>query len=260
MSIRDNLRITLAQTDLAWENPQLNRLKLEEQITSLKGLTDLVILPETFTTGFSMRSKELAEPMNGPTVNWMLRLSHFSGVAIAGSLFILDEGLYHNRFVFVTPDGGIFFYDKRHLFSIGGESGLTSGSERMIVNYLGWRIALYICYDIRFPVWCRNINDTDLIIFTANWPDCRREVWNILLKARAIENQAYVAGINRIGSDGNGVSYTGESQMVNARGEVLPPDIATNSPWLSYRISRQPLIDFRERFPVSNDADRFLIH
>ena len=260
MSIRDNLRITLAQTDLVWENPELNRLKLEEQIISIKGLSDLVILPETFTTGFSMRSKELAEPMNGPSVNWMLRLSCLSGSAIAGSLFIHDEGLYHNRFVFVTPDRGIFFYDKRHLFSIGGESGLTSGSERMIVNYLGWRIALYICYDIRFPVWCRNRNDTDLIIYTANWPDSRREVWNILLKARAIENQAYVAGINRVGLDGNGVSYTGESQMVNSRGEVLPPDFAPDSLWPSYQISRQSLIDFRERFPVSNDADHFLIN
>jgi omega-amidase len=175
-------------------------------------------------------------------------------------LIISANGLYYNRFVFITPKGEISFYDKRHLFSIGGESDLlSSGDQRKIVHYLGWRIALYVCYDIRFPVWCRNVDDTDLMIFTANWPDSRSEVWTVLLKTRAIENQVYVAGVNRTGTDGNGDFYKGESQMFNARGELVPLTIITGSKLLSYEISKQVLNDFRIKFPVANDADRFLI-
>lgn len=260
MEIKDNLRITLAQVDLVWENPGQNRRDLELQIRQLAGKSDLVILPETFTTGFSMRACDLAEPMDGPTINWMLDLSRTTGLAIGGSLIIKDNGLYYNRFVFITPHGEISFYDKRHLFSIGGESiSFTAGDKRLIVNFLGWRIALYICYDLRFPVWCRNVNDTDLMIFTANWPASRSEVWKTLLKARAIENQVDVAGINRIGTDGNGISYLGESQMVNSRGEVLPENNIFTSGLLSYEISKKELNDFRERFPVAKDADRFLM-
>jgi predicted amidohydrolase len=260
MEIKENLRITLVQVDLVWENPVQNRMILEEQIGQLAGKSDLAILPETFTTGFSMRACDLAEPMDGPTINWLINLSHTTGIAICGSLIIEDSGLYHNRFVFVTPTGEISCYNKRHLFSIGGESiSFTSGDQRMIVNYLGWRIAMYVCYDLRFPVWCRNLNDTDLMIFTANWPASRMQVWNILLKARAIENQVYVAGVNRIGTDGNGILYSGESQMVNSRGDVLTENVLTSKGFPSYEISKSALIDFREKFPVSNDADRFVI-
>jgi omega-amidase len=260
MEIKENLRITLAQVDLVWENPVQNRMIFEEQIGQLIGKSELVILPETFTTGFSMRACDLAEPMDGPTIKWLINLSHTTGMAICGSLIIKDSGLYYNRFLFVTPTGEISCYNKRHLFSIGGESiSFTSGDQRMIVNYLGWRIALYVCYDLRFPVWCRNLNDTDLMIFTANWPASRREVWNTLLKARAIENQVYVAGVNRVGTDGNGILYSGESQMVNSRGEVLKENALTNNGLSSYEISKSALIDFREKFPVSNDADRFVI-
>ena len=260
MEIKENLHITLAQVDLVWENPEQNRINLERQIGLLAGKSDLVILPETFTTGFSMRAGDLAEPMDGPTVKWLLHLSNTTGMAIGGSLIIKDNGLYHNRFLFVTPTGEISFYNKRHLFSIGGESvSFTSGDQRVIVNYLGWRIALYVCYDLRFPVWCRNLNDTDLMIFTANWPASRKDVWNILLKARAIENQVYVAGVNRVGTDGNGILYLGESQMVNSRGEVLTGNTLTTHGLFSYEISKSALNDFREKFPVANDADRFVI-
>jgi omega-amidase len=260
MEVKFNLRVTLAQVDIAWENPGQNRHDLETQIRQLAGKSDLIILPETFTSGFSVRNAELAEPMNGLTVNWMIQLSRTTGLAIAGSLIINEEGLYFNRFVFVTPTGEISFYDKRHLFSIGGESDLlSSGNKRMIVCYLGWRIALYVCYDIRFPVWCRNVEDTDLMIFTANWPDSRSDIWTILLKARAIENQVFVAGINRIGEDGNGIIYRGESQLINPRGELLPSTDLTGSGLSSYTISMQMLKDFRIKFPVANDADRFLI-
>lgn len=259
MEIKDNLRITLAQVDLTWENPGQNRYDLELQIRQLSGKSDLVILPETFTTGFSMRACDLAEPMDGPTVKWLLNLSQTTRLAIGGSLIIKDNGLYYNRFVFITPFGEISFYNKRHLFSIGGESiSFTAGDQRLIVNFLGWRIALYVCYDIRFPVWCRNMNDTDLMIFTANWPDVRSEVWKTLLKARAIENQVYVAGVNRIGTDRNGISYIGESQIVNSKGEVQTNNISTGE-LLSYEISKKELNDSREKFPVANEADRFLI-
>jgi len=260
MKIKVNLRITLAQVDLVWENPEQNRLDFEVQIKQLTGKSDLVILPETFTTGFSMRACDLAEPMDGPTIKWMLNLSHTTGLAIGGSLIIEDNGLYYNRFVFITPLGEISYYNKRHLFSIGGESiSFTAGDQRLIVNYLGWRIALYVCYDLRFPVWCRNVNDTDLMIFTANWPATRNEIWKTLLKARAIENQVYVAGVNRVGTDGNDILYLGESQLINSRGEILQETNLTSNGLFSFEISKNELEDFRYKFPVYNDADRFLI-
>jgi len=260
MEIKDILRITLAQVNLVWENPEQNRSNFEMQIRQLSGKSDLVILPETFTTGFSMRAHDLAEPMDGPTVNWMFSLSRITGLAIGGSLIIKENDLYYNRFVFVTPDGDISHYDKRHLFSIGGESiSFTAGNEKLIVDFHGWRIALYICYDVRFPVWCRNVKDTDLMIFAANWPASRNEVWKTLLKARAIENQVYVAGVNRIGKDGNDISYIGESQILNSRGEMLSGSDRTIDGYLSYEISLKELNDFRAKFPVANDADQFLI-
>ncbi len=261
MTTNEVLRITLAQTDLVWENPEQNRRNLEDQILGLSGTSDLVILPETFTTGFSMRRGDFAETMDGPTISWMLHLSQKSGLAIAGSLLIKDNERCFNRFVFVTPGQEIFFYDKRHLFSIGGESGVLSpGDQRVIVNYLGWKIALYVCYDLRFPVWCRNVNSADLLIFTSNWPESRKEVWNILLKARAIENQVYVAGVNRIGTDEEGINYIGESQMINARGEVMLQQDVSQGGWVSYLISKREMQNFRDKFPVSNDADHFIIN
>jgi len=226
----------------------------------LIGKTDFVILPETFTTGFSMRGTTFAETMDGPTILWLIDLAKSTGLAIGGSLLINADNKFFNRFVFVTPEGFISFYDKRHLFSIGGESSLlTAGDHRQIINYLGWRIALYICYDIRFPVWCRNQEDTDLMIFTANWPDARREVWNTLLKARAIENQVFVAGVNRIGTDGEGICYSGQSQLINSKGEVVVQTDFIDEHLFSYTISRRVLNDFRKKFPVANDADRFII-
>lgn len=260
MKVKDCLRVTLAQVDLKWEDPEQNRKTFEPQIMALSGKSDLVILPETFTTGFSVQASDFAEPIDGLTVNWMQRLSHTANLAIGGTLFVEDNGLIYNRFLFVTPDRKVLFYDKRHLFSIGGESDFfTPGNQRLIVNYLGWRIAPYICYDIRFPVWCRNSDDTDLMIFAANWPASRSVVWNTLLKARAIENQVYVAGINRIGTDANDIFYSGESQMVNSRGSLLSEFSLTDKGWLTYEISKSELDEFRRKFPVARDADRFII-
>lgn len=260
MKRTDLLKITLAQIDLTWENPEENRRNIENLLTRIPEKSDLIVLPETFSTGFTTRDTLYAEPMDGPTVNWIRRLAKSTQMAICGTLLITEDHKTYNRFVFVTPDDQITYYDKRHIFSIGGEStGLSKGNDRVIINYLGWRIALYTCYDIRFPVWCRNQNDTDLMIFSANWPDSRITVWDILLKARAIENQVFVAGVNRVGSDGNGISYPGNSQLVNPRGEILPQQPYPNVELLTFEISLKTLNEFRSKFPVANDSDHFVV-
>ena len=258
MKTKDTLRITLAQIDLEWENPSQNLTNVESLIRPLKGLTDLVILPETFNTGFTVRVTDLAEPMDGTTIQWMSRLTRELNLALCGSILVTEEEKYFNRFLFVTPDGVVRFYNKRHLFSIGQESELlTPGDQRELINYLGWGIAPFICYDIRFPVWCRNRAGADLMIFSANWPESRVDVWNTLLKARAIENQVYVAGVNRTGTDG--LTYSGNSQIINARGEITGINNLSNNDLITYNISKQELADFRIKFPVSDDADSFVI-
>jgi omega-amidase len=261
MEIKDKISVTLAQVDLSWENSAANLNHLAKKIDGLSEPTDIIILPETFTSGFSMNPEHLAETMNGQSVQWMSEIAKKTSAAICGSLIIKDKGQFFNRFVFAKPDGEILHYDKRHLFSIGGEKSVfTAGNERIIINYLGWRIGLYVCYDLRFPVWCRNRKDTDLMLFTANWPFSRSIVWNTLLKARAIENQVYVAGVNRIGKDGNGIKYLGESQLINPYGKTILEYVYQKEGLLSCTISLIELNDFRRKFPVSEDADTFEIN
>jgi predicted amidohydrolase len=261
MEIRDKIRITLAQVNLLWESPGENLKYLDDKIEKLSEPTDIIILPETFTSGFSMNPNQLAETMNGQSVEWMRQIAKRTNAAICGSLIIRDKDLFYNRFVFAKPDGEIIHYDKRHLFSMGGEKSVfTAGNERIIINYLGWRIGLYVCYDLRFPVWCRNRNDTDLMLFTANWPMSRSIVWNTLLRARAIENQVYVAGVNRIGSDGNGIKYLGESQLINPYGKPIFEPIIEEEDLFSCEISLPELNDFRLKFQVAEDADHFEIN
>jgi len=255
-----NLQVALIQEDLIWENPIQNRLNFELLIFSLVGKADVVFLPETFTTGFTNAIEPLSENLQGPTVTWLLELSIKTKIALGGSLFIHEGDEYFNRFVFVTPEGDLSFYDKRHLFSIGGESNLLKpGARRVVISYLGWQIAPFICYDLRFPVWCRNKSDIDLMVFVANWPAPRLEVWNVLLRARAIENQVYVAGVNRVGTDGNGTNYAGESQLINARGELVAPVPNLDSRILLFDLSKSALDDFRVKFPIDKDADQFII-
>lgn len=235
-------------------------MKLSELLSGLNGQTDLMLLPEMFTTGFSMRAKELAETMAGESVSWMVNQSRKHHAALAGSLIIKDSGQYFNRFLFVTPEGKIYHYDKRHLFSIGEEHlYFSSGKERVIVNFRGWRIIPMVCYDLRFPVWCRSIKQADLMLFVANWPEARKQVWQTLLKARAIENQVFVAGVNRTGKDGAGIGYQGESMIIDPRGNVIADlgnkteDVATSD------LSLKELKLFRDKFPVGRDADSFEI-
>jgi predicted amidohydrolase len=220
-----------------------------------------VILPEMFSTGFSMNPELLAEPMNGSTFNWMVNTAKKGNFGLCGSYIVNDGKQNFNRWVFVSPEKDYWYYDKRHLFTIGGEKQyFSAGKQRLVFSFRGIRINPYICYDLRFPVWSRNRNDTDLIIFAANWPESRSEVWKTLIKARAIENQCYVAGANRIGTDGNGIKYSGDSLISDARGNVIASAQENEECFISADLAMEELSDFRKKFPVSGDSDDFKIH
>ena len=254
------LRVSLVQYDVIWEDPAANREKLNDLLKPLFGNTDLILLPEMFTTGFSMRAKELGETMDGDTIGWMKEQAGNLCAALAGSLIVKVKEQYFNRFVVVLPSGKVIYYDKRHLFSIGGEDQYFSrGNNRIVFEYLGWRIALFICYDLRFPIWCRSVKDADLMLFTANWPAARMQVWQTLTRARAIENQLFVAGVNRTGSDGAGVEYSGQSIIIDPKGRIVCDMKGATDVVASCELSLAELNRFRTKFPVSNDADDFVI-
>lgn len=252
------LHVSVFQLDLVWENPVANRTKIDEWLRKSNEKADVVFFPEMFTTGFTMEVSKLAETMDGETVTWMKERSSEFQIALCGSLIIYEDGKFFNRLLFVEPSGDIQFYDKRHLFRMGNENGhFGKGAERLIVNYKGWRICPLICYDLRFPVWARNRNEYDILVYSANWPQSRTEVWNTLLKARAIENQSYVVGANRVGVDGNLISYSGNSQLINPKGSLLSEIGDHYKGIVSAGFSYSELIKFRTDFPVLNDADSF---
>ncbi len=254
------MRLSVIQPDLVWENKYLNFKTLEELLQPLYGTTDLVVLPEMFNTGFSMNTAELSEPQNGDTFLWMTEISCKGKFAVCGSYLVRQEEKAYNRWVFVGHDGVFHFYNKRHAFSMGEEDKfITAGNSRLVFNYLGFRISPYICYDLRFPVWSRNRNDSDLLIYVANWPETRRNVWDILLKARAMENQCFVAGSNRIGVDGNGIRYSGDSVIVDPKGEIIASAGQGVVQCISAEIKLEDLRIFRNKFPVYKDADSFSI-
>lgn len=256
--VQDTLHIALFQMDLVWEDPQANLSMIGQWLNKISPTTDIVFLPEMFGTGFSMKVTELAETMEGETMHLIKQRSREHNVAICGSLIIIENDHYYNRLVFVEPDGNVHHYNKRHLFTMGNEEiHFHKGSERLIVNYKGWRICPLICYDIRFPVWSRNNNDYDLLVYVANWPRKRDEVWNTLLKARAIENQAYVAGINRVGTDGQMIRYSGYSQILDAKGNFLANAEIGKEAIIKATLSYPDLQRFRTVFPVLKDADTF---
>jgi omega-amidase len=257
---QDLLNIAVFQLDLRWENPEANRVKIDELLLDISTNTDVVFLPEMFTTGFSMNVSKLAETMDGETVQWMKNRSSEHQLAICGSLIIQENGKFYNRLLFVEPSGEIHFYNKRHLFTMGNEeSHFQKGTERLIVPYKGWRICPLICYDLRFPVWSRNRNEYDLLIYSANWPNARNDVWNTLLKARAIENQCYVVGVNRVGIDGSEIDYSGNSQVLNPKGEHLTKSLSDAEEVVFASLSYQEMADFRTKFPVLNDADDYCL-
>jgi omega-amidase len=254
------MKISIIQSDLEWEDKSKNLRKLSMLISPLNNVTDIVILPEMFNTGFSMNPVKLSEGPEDETSEWLKYIAQKGNFGICGSYIVKDNNKFFNRWVFVTPESELVYYDKRHLFSMGGEDKLFSpGTSRLIFTYKGVRISPFICYDLRFPVWSRNINDYDLMINSANWPETRSNVWNTLLKARAIENQCYVVGSNRIGIDGAGIKYCGDSMIINPRGEVISSININEENSISGEISMKELSDFRKKFPVHNDADSFKI-
>jgi predicted amidohydrolase len=258
-----DLRVSIVQSMLRWEDATGNRVMFTEKLAVLKGTTDLVVLPEMFTTGFSMRSAELAEAMDGPTLSWMREQAAMLDAALYGSAIIADRGGYFNRGLFVRPDGQVTVYDKRHLFRFANEhEHFAPGQERVVVDWRGWRILLQICFDLRFPVFARNRrvvghNDYDLVLYVANWPEARRHPWSTLLLARAIENQAYVAGVNRTGMDGKGLHYSGDSVIIDPKGEVIAAVDPSRDGIKTARLDMAALNDFRAKFPVAQDADGF---
>jgi predicted amidohydrolase len=258
-TLNQDLRVSYIQTDLVWENPIANCAQLEERLQSLQGKTDVIVLPEMFSTGFSMTEMG-AEISAGPTVQWMKLQATRLQVLLIGSLKIKEAGHYYNRLLAVHPAGQIDFYDKRHLFRMGSEDSFyTSGNSIQLISYKSWTIAPFICYDLRFPVWSRNVDlKYDLAIYVANWPSARTHAWSSLLRARAIENLAYVVGVNRIGIDGNQLTYDGASSILNFKGEDLLP-LSSLEMMETLTLSHTALLDFRAKFPAHLDADSFTL-
>lgn len=259
--MQNALKLTLIQTDLAWQDAGANRKLLQQQLATLTGATDLVVLPEMFTSAFTLDSGAIAEAWPGPTLDWMQEQALRLDAALTGSIAVEVNGRRLNRLLFVTPGGDVHYYDKKHLFRMLGEDKrYSAGNEKVIVEYRGWRILPLVCYDLRFPLWCRYTPQQpyDLLLFVANWPAARTGHWTALLKARAIENLAWVAGVNRVGTDGNGLDYDGHSMIVSPQGEeVLQAGAAAGSYQAS--ITMEALHSWREKFPAWMDADPFTI-
>jgi len=252
-----NLRVSLVQTDLVWEDPAANCAQLEEKLALLTGLSDVVVLPEMFATGFSMTPKG-AEVGKGPALQWMQVQANRLGALIIGSLKVKQGTSFYNRLYAVEPSGAYASYDKRHLFRMGGEHEFyQAGDQQVILTYNGWKIALFICYDLRFPVWSRNVGVAyDVAIYVANWPAPRSNAWRILLQARAIENLAYVVGVNRVGTDANELAYAGDSLLVDFKGG-LALDLKAEDQILTAELSASELAEFRAKFLAHLDADSF---
>ncbi len=253
----EDLKITLIQPEIIWEDVQGNLKKYSDIIDRI-GETDVIILPEMFTTGFSMQSEKLSERMDGISVNWMKNIAKDKNASVLGSLIIEDNGKIYNRAVWVFPNGKFEFYDKRHLFTMGQETKHYShGNEKNIIEFRGWKFCPLICYDLRFPVWSRNAENYDVLIYMANWPSPRHHAWKNLLVARAIENQSYCIGVNRVGTDGAGLSYFGDSGLVNSKG--FEEFLGTKEAVKTFNLSYSELHDFRNNFPLLNDKDNFQV-
>ena len=257
------LTITLIQTNLYWENKEANLAMLKEKIMAIEEKTEIIILPEMFSTGFSMQPELFAETMVGSTVMWMRQIAAAKRIILTGSMIIEEQGNYYNRLVWMLPNGEYGYYDKRHLFAYASEDQYyTPGNKRLIASVKGWKINLLICYDLRFPVWARQqsqeATEYDLLVYVANWPERRIHAWKTLLQARAIENQCYVAGVNRVGSDGNDIFYPGESMVINAAGEVQYHK-TNDEDIFTITLQKDSLHKVRKRFPFWKDADAFTI-
>jgi predicted amidohydrolase len=258
-----DLKVTIFQANLAWEDAEKNLRTFSKKMLQVPEETDLIILPEMFNTGFSIQPNKVAETINGPTFQWMRTQASKTGAVITGSFIVEVSGRFYNRLIWMEPNGFYLAYDKRHLFRMGGEhKRFSAGDKQLLVKFNEWKIRPLVCYDLRFPVWSKNLYkdnsyEYDLLIYTANWPDSRREVWKTLLKARAIENQAYVIGVNRIGEDDNGLSYAGDSMVINAHGKTVAETIPYEESMIYYVLDLKALQAFRDKFKVGPDWDAF---
>jgi len=252
------MRIAIVQTHLFWENVSKNIHHFDEKINTIEAV-DLIVLPEMFTSGFTMNPQKVAQSMDGEVVCWLKKTAKQMRTAICCSMVIEENKCFFNRFLFVKPNEDIYFYNKRHLFTLANEHLFyTPGKEKVIINYLDWRICFQVCYDLRFPVFVRNKDDYDLLIYVANWPKTRINVWDTLIKARAIENMSYVVGVNRIGEDENNLSYVGHSQVVDALGEYLIEPYKDEAIKI-ITLNKDQLTNTRKKLPFLNDKDEFQI-
>ena len=261
------LTITLIQTHLHWEDKAANLAMLEQKIRSIKEKTELVILPEMFSTGFSMKPHLFAEAMDGETMQWMKTIAQQKRVVLTGSIIIEEEGNYYNRLIWMLPNGSHGCYNKRHLFGYAGENEhYTAGTKRMITSVKGWKINTQVCYDLRFPVWARQTSmddenkeaEYDVLIYVANWPERRNAAWQTLLTARAIENQCYVIGVNRVGMDGNNINHCGNSMVIDPLGNTLYSKMGEENIF-TITLNKKDLHDIRNKFPFLQDKDHFTI-
>lgn len=263
-----SLIFTLIQTQLHWEDKAANLKMLHEKINSISGKTEVVILPEMFSTGFSMQPEKLAEKMDGATVEWMKKVSAEKKIILTGSLMIEDDGNYYNRLIWMLPNGQMGLYDKRHLFAYANEHNhYTSGNKRFIASVKGWKIHCNVCYDLRFPVWARQANngasrtkelEYDVLLYVANWPERRILAWKTLLQARAIENQSFVIGVNRVGNDGNDVYHSGDSMVINPMGEIIYHKAHAEDVF-TITLEKEEVETVRGKIPFWRDADPFMI-
>ena len=256
-----NLHISLIQTDLFWEDKFRNLDMLEKKIAAVEAATQIVVLPEMFTTGFTMQPKLFAETMEGPTVEWMVEQAAQHKIILTGSIIIEEDNKFYNRLLWVLPTGQVAYYNKRHLFAFAGEDKeYTAGNKRLIAQVNGWKICLQICYDLRFPVWSRKQtpDEYDLLLYVANWPERRNHAWKTLLCARAIENQTYVVGVNRVGKDGHQINHSGDSMIVDPLGQVLYYK-ADDEDIVYMELEKEVVQEAREKFPFGRDADGFTI-
>lgn len=251
------MKIAFIQAPLAWENPKENRVYFESKINEIQLDVQIIVLPEMFTSGFTMNPERVAEGMEGETLSWLKQLAASRNCAFMGSLVIISDDQFFNRFVFVAPSGNVEYYDKKHLFTLSGENvAYVAGKEKYIIEYLGWKICPLICYDLRFPVFSRNTEDYDLLVYVASWPKTRVNAWDILLQARAVENMCYAVGVNRLGTDGNGYEYVGHSQAVDFLGHYLQEPTQMEGSFVVI-LNKEKLIETRQKLGFLNDRDAF---
>jgi predicted amidohydrolase len=256
-----DLRVTIVQSELHWEQVDANLEMFSNKLHSVSD-TDLIVLPEMFTTGFSMNSTKLAEPMNGKSMQWMQQVANNKNAVVCGSLIITENNNYYNRFIWMQSDGTYQTYDKKHLFRMANEQHhFTAGTQKTIIKIKGWKICPMICYDLRFPVWSRRVENTnedyDLLLYVANWPEKRNHAWQSLLPARAIENMSYVVGVNRVGADANSLTYSGDSVVLNPIGEKLVACTPNQNEIETVTLKATDCQKFRNKLPFNQDADKF---